>query len=155
MEKEKKKKPSVAEKIKETAKKLVKPSTKSKAEKKEKKDLAPYKLELLFTIVNRNKAEFYADLIQGFEVNMQMTLLARGTADFDTLSLLGIEGNEKSVIISVIKKDKAKDALALLEEKFSSVRNGKGIAYTVPLTSTVGVALYKFLCNNRKQLGEL
>ena len=155
MEKEKKKKPSVAEKIKETAKKLVKPNTKSKAEKKEKKDLAPYKLELLFTIVNRNKSEFYADLIQGFEVNMQMTLLARGTADFDTLSLLGIEGNEKSVIISVIKKDKAKDALALLEEKFSSVRNGKGIAYTVPLTSTVGVALYKFLCNNRKQLGEL
>ena len=155
MEKEKKKKPSVAEKIKETAKKLVKSNTKSKAEKKEKKDLAPYKLELLFTIVNRNKAEFYADLIQDFEVNMQMTLLARGTADFDTLSLLGIEGNEKSVIISVIKKDKAKDALALLEEKFSSVRNGKGIAYTVPLTSTVGVALYKFLCNNRKQLGEL
>ena len=155
MEKEKKKKPSVAEKIKETAKKLVKPNAKSKAEKKEKKDLAPYKLELLFTIVNRNKAEFYADLIQGFEVNMQMTLLARGTADFDTLSLLGIEGSEKSVIISVIKKDKAKEALALLEEKFSSVRNGKGIAYTVPLTSTVGVALYKFLCNNRKQLGEL
>ena len=155
MEKEKKKKPSVAEKIKETAKKLVKPNTKSKAEKKEKKDLAPYKLELLFTIVNRNKAEFYADLIQGFEVNMQMTLLARGTADFDTLSLLGIEGSEKSVIISVIKKDRVKEALALLEEKFSSVRNGKGIAYTVPLTSTVGVALYKFLCNNRKQLGEL
>ena len=155
MEKEKKKRPSVAEKIKETAKKLVKPNTKSKAEKKEKKDLAPYKLELLFTIVNRNKAEFYADLIQGFEVNMQMTLLARGTADFDTLSLLGIEGSEKSVIISVIKKDKAKEVLALLEEKFSSVRNGKGIAYTVPLTSTVGVALYKFLCNNRKQLGEL
>ena len=155
MEKEKKKRPSVAEKIKETAKKLAKPSIKTRAEKKEKKDLAPYKLELLFTIVNRNKAEFYADLIQGFEVNMQMTLLARGTADFNTLSLLGIEGSEKSVIISVIKKDKAKDALALLEEKFSSVRNGKGIAYTVPLTSTVGVALYKFLCNNRKQLGEL
>lgn len=154
MEKEKKR-PSVAEKIKETAKRLVKDTTKNKKTRKEKKDLAPYKLELLFTIVNRNKAEFYADLIQGFEVNMQMTMLARGTADFNTLSLLGIEGSEKSVIISVIKSDRVKDALSLLEEKFFSVRNGKGIAYTVPLTSTVGVALYKFLCNNRKQIGEL
>ena len=138
------KKTSVVEKI-----------VKKKKPKQEKKDLAPYKLKLLFTIVNRNKAEFYADLIQNFEVNMQMTLLARGTADFDTLSLLGIEGSEKSVIVSVIKEKNVKEALALLEEKFATVRNGKGIAYTVPLTSTIGVALYKFLCNNRKQLGEL
>jgi hypothetical protein len=71
------------------------------------------------------------------------------------LSLLGIEGNEKSVIISVIREDKAKEALTTLEEKFNTVRNGKGIAYTVPLTSTIGVALYKFLCNSRSQLGEL
>lgn len=150
---EKTKKTSVAEKIKNTAKKLV-PDLKKK-EKKPKKELAPKKLQLLFTIVNRPKAEFYADLIQSYEVNMQMTLLARGTADFKTLSLLGIEGNEKSVIISVIKEEHAKEVLSILEEKFEKVRNGKGIAYTVPLTSTVGVALYEFLCNNRKQLGEL
>ena len=48
------------------------------------------------------------DLIQNYDVNMQMTLLAKGTADSDTLSLLGIEGNEKSVIISEIDKIKVK-----------------------------------------------
>ena len=152
--KKEEKKTSVAEKLKVTARKLI-PTRKKPKEKEEKKGLAPFKLKLLFTIVNRNKAEFYADLIQNYDVNMQMTMLAKGTADTNTLSLLGIEGNDKSVIVSVIREDRAKEALAVLEEKFNTVRNGKGIAYTVPLTSTIGVALYKFLCNSRSQLGEL
>jgi ATP-dependent Clp protease protease subunit len=40
------------------------------------------------------------------------------------------------------------NALEALEEKFNTIKNGKGIAYTVPMTSTIGVAIYQFLCNN-------
>ncbi len=109
--------------------------------------LAPTKLVLLFTVVNRGKAEFYADFLQSFEVNMQLTLAASGTASSETLSLLGLSGSEKSVIISVIKEQNAKAALNALEEKFASIKNGKGIAYTVPMTGTIGVAIYQFLAN--------
>ncbi|MBO5223410.1 MAG: hypothetical protein J6C23_02730 [Clostridia bacterium] len=154
MKEEKKKSTSVPGRIVENVKKMV-GGTRKKKEKEEKKDLAPHKLQLLFTVVARNKGEFYADLIQNFEVNLQTTVLARGTADTKMLHYLGVEGSEKSVIISVIREDKAIEILSALEEKFNTVRNGKGIAYTVPLTSTVGVALYKFLCNSRSQLGEI
>ena len=41
------------------------------------------------------------------------------------------------------------EILALLGEKFKTVRGGKGIAYTIPLKSVVGVAIYRFLTNNR------
>ena len=34
-----------------------------------------------------------------------------------------------------------------LDEKFKTVKGGKGIAYTVPMTSTIGVAIYQFLAN--------
>ena len=108
---------------------------------------APNKMFLLFTIVSRNKGEFYTDLLQDYEVNMQMTLNASGTAGSGMLELLGLSDSEKAVIISVIRQDKAKEALAMLEEKFKSVRGGKGIAYTVPMTSTIGVAIYQFLSN--------
>ena len=108
---------------------------------------APRKLKLLFTVVNREKAEFYTDLIQGFEVNMQMVLAANGTADTTIQGLLGLADNEKSVIISVIRRDKCTAALSELEEKFKTVKGGKGIAYTVPMTSTIGVAIYQFLSN--------
>ena len=111
---------------------------------------APRKMKLLFTVVNREKTEFYTDLLQNFEVNMQMVLAANGTADTDTLRYLGLPSSEKSVILSVIREDRVKDAMNALEEKFKTLKNGKGIAYTVPMTSTIGVAIYQFLSNTVK-----
>jgi hypothetical protein len=113
------------------------------------KPLAPQKLKLLFTVVNRQKAEFYMDLIQSFDVNMQLSMLAHGTANSEMLDYLGLVDCEKAVIISAIREDKVKDTMKMLEEKFATIKNGKGIAYTVPMTSTIGVAIYQFLCNNR------
>ena len=41
----------------------------------------------------------------------------------------------------------APHALEALSEKFQTIRGGKGIAYTVPMTGTIGVAIYQFLSN--------
>lgn len=111
--------------------------------------LAPDKLKLLFTIVNREKAELYEDFLQDFRVNVHLTLAAQGTATGDILQVLGLSQSDKAVIISVIRADMATAALSFLEEKFKTVKNGKGIAYTVPLSSTIGVAIYQFLSDNR------
>jgi len=112
------------------------------------------KLELLVTIVNRKKAEFYQDLLQNFEVNMQLAVRARGTARAQTLSLLGLEDLPKTVIFSFIKEDRVPDALAELETKFKTIKDGGGVAYTVPLTSVIGVAIFGFLSNNEKTVKE-
>ncbi len=109
--------------------------------------LAPHKLKLLITVVNRKKTEFYADFLHGFEVNMQLTLNALGTASAETLRTLGIPDSDKGIIISVIRDDVAKSALEALDEKFQTIKNGKGIAFTVPMTGTIGVAIYQFLAN--------
>lgn len=110
---------------------------------------APQKLKLLVTIVNRNKAEFFMDLLQSQEINIQLALLGEGTASTDMLQLLGLADSEKSVIFSIVREDRAAEALNLLDEKFKTVRSGKGIAYTIPMKSVVGVAIYRFLTNNR------
>ena len=134
--------------VKARAIKTANPRTRAKAKPEPREGLkAPNKMFLLFTIVSRSKGEFYTDLLQNYEVNMQMALNASGTAGSGMLELLGLSDSEKTVIISVIRQDKAKEALAMLEEKFKTVRGGKGIAYTVPMTSTIGVAIYKFLSN--------
>ena len=111
---------------------------------------APHQLSLLFTVVDRQKCDFYLDLLQSMEVNISLSLPAQGTACNDVLKALGIEDNRKSVILSVIRQDKAKEALELLDEKFKRVRNGKGIAFTVPFSSMIGVAAYRFFANKEK-----
>ena len=45
------------------------------------------RLEMLVTVVGRNKAEYYEDLILSFDVNMQTTALASGTANEKMLSV--------------------------------------------------------------------
>ena len=107
------------------------------------------KLKLLITVVNRKKTEFFMDFLQGFEVNAQMSTLAQGTARSDTLHLLGLEDADRSVIFSLIREDRAEEILRGLDNKFTTVRGGKGIACTVPLSSVIGVAIYRFLSNNR------
>ena len=137
----------MAEEKKQPVKRAIRPARRVTSKSSQQKELAPQKLKLLFTVVDRKKAEFYADFIQSFEVNMQLTLAARGTASVETLSMLGLTDTEKSVIISVIKEEKAPAALRALEDKFRTIKNGKGIAYTVPMSGTIGVAIYQFLAN--------
>ena len=109
--------------------------------------IAPRKLKLLVTVVNREKAEFYTDLLQSFEVNFQTATAARGTASQETLRLLGLGESDKTVIFSIIREDMCEKALSTLEQKFKTIKNGKGIAYTIPMTGTIGVAIYRFLSN--------
>lgn len=112
------------------------------------KSAAPKKLKLLVTVVNRTKAELFCDLLGGCEVNMQAVLLGEGTASDETMRLLGLSDKDKAVILSVIREDRAAGALEMLSSKFETIKNGKGIAWTVPFDSTIGVAVYRFLSNS-------
>lgn len=110
-------------------------------------NVAPIKLELLITIVDKNKAEYYADLIQSFEVNFQFMALAHGTAKEEILDYLGLADTDKTVIFSVVREDKLDDLTYMLGEKFRKVKGGKGVAVSVPFTSMIGASVYAFLCN--------
>ena len=106
------------------------------------------KLKLLFTVVERNKGEFYMDVISQYEVNCQLVLPGSGTAASDLIDMLGLN-KQKAVIISVVREDKVEAIMHGLEDRFRTIRNGKGIAFAVPLSSVIGVNLYQFLSNNR------
>ena len=107
------------------------------------------KLKLLFTVVDRAKAEFYLDVLSQFEVNCQMVTAGKGTATSELVDLLGLNIH-KAVILSVVREDKVDPVMKCLEEKFATIKNGKGIAFAVPLSSVIGVNIYQFLSNNKQ-----
>ena len=115
-------------------------------------DSAIKKLKLLFTVVDRPKGEFYLDVLGQFDVNFQMILGGLGTANSELLELLGLEPH-KAVILSVLREDMVDPAMDTLEEKFRTIRGGKGISFAVPLSSVIGVNLYQFLSDNRMGRG--
>ena len=124
--------------------------TKTTASNPEAVDNGFKKLKLLITVVNRKKTELYMDLLTAYEVNFQTSVLAQGTAHSEMLYMLGLEESDKSVIFSVLREDRATEAMHMLEEKFQTIKDGKGIAFTVPMSSVIGVAIYRFLSNHRQ-----
>ena len=116
-------------------------------------DSAIKKLKLLFTVVDRNKGEFYLDVLSQFSVNCQLVLPGMGTATSDLVELLGLNLHE-AVVLSVVREDLVDTILHTLEEKFATIKNGKGIAFAVPLSSVIGVNMYQFLSDNRMKKGE-
>ena len=111
------------------------------------------KLKMLFTVVDRNKAEFYLDVLSQFEVNCQMMTGGMGTAVSGLHDMLGLNIH-KAVILSFVREDRIDEIMKCLEEKFATIKGGKGIAFAVPMSSIIGVNNYRFLSNNRFQKGE-
>ena len=106
------------------------------------------KLKVLFTVVDKNKGEFYMDVISQFDVNFQMQLQGLGTATSELVDLLGLNIH-KAVILSVVREDLVEPIMETLEDKFATIKNCKGIAFAVPMSSIIGVNLYQFMSNNR------
>lgn len=112
--------------------------------------LAPKRLMLLVTIVQKGKGTFFSDYLQTFEANMQICVVGTGTARADLVEFLGLKDNKRSVIFSVVREDRLDAILSALEEHFETVNRGTGIAFAIPFSSVIGKLSYGFLSNERR-----
>ena len=110
---------------------------------------APVKLKILVTIIDRKKVDFYVSNLEGFGANVQEIIYASGTTP--RKDILGIKVSEKAVLLSVVREDRIKEILATYEDKYFQTKNGKGIAFTIPIKSMMGVMLYQFLAGIEKE----
>ena len=107
------------------------------------------KLKMVITVVDRSKAEFYMDVLSQFEVNCQFFAGGIGTAQSEIIDLLGLN-IQKAVLLSITREDRVDEIMACLDDKFATIKNGKGIAFAVPMSSVIGVNMYQFLSNNKQ-----
>lgn len=115
---------------------------------------APKKLSILVTIVERSKAEFYLDVLEGYEVNLQTVIYGRGTAPSEIIHYLGLSQDSKAILFSVVQEEKVKEIMKDYEEQYFKTKHGKGIAFTIPISSIIGVYIYRFLSNQKEGLEE-
>ena len=116
------------------------------------KNIAPDKLELLIAIVHSDKVRFYTSLIQSMEANLHLTVPASGTSEKAIMDYLGLNQSNRSAIISVVREDKEKDLLEALDDNFTNLKGGGGIAFTLPLSSLIGTLVYGFLSNDKRTI---
>lgn len=116
------------------------------------KNIAPEKLELLIAIVHTDKVRFYTNLIRSFDANMQLSLSVSGTSEKAIMNYLGLSETDRAAVFSVIREDKLKDILEALNDNFTNLKGGGGIAVTAPLSSLIGKLVYGFLSNDKRTI---
>lgn len=114
--------------------------------------VAPNRLVLLVTVVQKGKGTFFADFLKNYDANLQICLVGTGTAQANLVEFLGLKDNKRSVIFSVVRDDRVDDIFAALQERFQTVNRGTGIAFTIPLTSVIGKLSFAFLSNERRMI---
>lgn len=103
------------------------------------------KLFLYIAIVNAGQGEAIINLMQYIGSSAQYVQRAVGTAPSNLLSILNIADNKKEVVISFLKDTLLDDAQRELNAFFSASKRNAGVGFAIPLTSIMGVRIYKFL----------
>ena len=116
------------------------------------RNIAPEKLELLIAIVYSDKVRYYTNLIQASEANLYLSMPASGTSERAIMNYLGLNQSNRAAIFSVVRQDKEKDLLETLDDSFTHLKGGGGIAITLPLSSIIGTLVYGFLSNDKRTI---
>lgn len=141
-------------KVVEEAPKDIKPKKVKKEKKKEaleeerpafetRDDLK--KLYLYTVIVPRGQGEYIMRVFKANKSSVQFLQYGEGTASNAIRDILGIEDTKKDIVYSIVREDAIPDLKKEIDVYFVASKKNRGIAYTIALTSIVGVKMYKFL----------
>ena len=103
------------------------------------------KLVLYTIIVPRGQAENILRILKDNKSSAQFVQYGDGTASNAIREILGAEDNKKDIVYSLVREDVVPDIKKELDIYFVASKRNRGIAYTISLTSIVGVKMYKFL----------
>ena len=117
-------------------------------------NVAPHKLVMLITVVQKGKGTFFAVFIKSFDANLQIAVVGSGTADSNLVEFLGLKDKRRSIIFSIVREERVNEIMEALGERFHTVNNDTGISFAVPLSSVIGKLSYGFLSNDQRMVSK-
>lgn len=105
------------------------------------------RVKILISVTKRGNGNKMVDFYKKNNLHYDFICLGTGAANSEILDYLGLETNEKDVVITMIPQAKTKEIISGITEEFGLSYPGKGIVFTIPLT-TVSARVQKILCKN-------
>lgn len=106
------------------------------------------KLSMFITIVNKGQGNYIIKLFESEGANAQFIQHGEGTARKEIRDILGIEDNSKEIMISLVRDEKIPEIKNELEAFFKISKRNRGIGFSVPMTSLIGMKVYQFLTDS-------
>lgn len=104
-------------------------------------------LSIYVVIVPKGQGQAMIRLMQDYNSSMQFLHVGYGTASKEVLEILGIQDNQKDIVTALVTPGEIREIKKEIEAFFEVNKKKRGIAFTIPLSSLVGVKVYHFLTN--------
>lgn len=104
------------------------------------------RIKLIITITRRGIGSKMVDFYKRSNLHYDFICLGLGTATSEILDYLGLEETEKDIVITMAPERKIPAVLKGVTENFQLKKPGRGIVFTIPLTS-VSARVPQILCN--------
>lgn len=108
------------------------------------------RLSMFITIVNRGQGNYVTKIFESEGSNAQFIQYGEGTAQKEVMDILGIADKTKEIIISLIDNTKIENAKRELEAFFRVNKRNRGIGFSIPMTSLIGMKVYQFLADSSR-----
>ena len=105
------------------------------------------KLLLFVTIIGKGLSRPVMKIFERAGSSAQFVQRGEGTAQKEIYNILGIEDVDKDIVFSFVSEDKIPDIKKELSAFFLVSKKNRGIGFSVPLSSIIGVRVYQFLAN--------
>ena len=103
------------------------------------------RIKLIVTITRRGEGSKMVDYYKRNKLHYDFICLGMGTATSEILDYLGLEETEKDVVLTMVPESKIPSVLKGITNHFQLDKPGKGIVFTIPLSS-VSARVPQILC---------
>lgn len=105
------------------------------------------RIKAVISVTKRGNGNKMVDFYKKHGLHYDFICLGTGTANSEILDYLGLETNEKDIVITMIPAAKIPEIINGVTEEFKLQLPGKGLVFTVPLTA-VSARIQNILCKN-------
>jgi len=90
---------------------------------------------MLFIIINYSDEKKFTNIINKYNIGFKIIMHGKGTASSSLLEYFGLNNEEKTIITMVLPPIICKHLLTEIKQKINVSERGKGIAFSIPLSS--------------------
>lgn len=110
------------------------------------------RIKLIITIIKRDEGNKVVDFYKSMKLHYDFICLGAGTANSEILDYLGLEKTQKDIVITMAPEKKIPMVLEGVTERFHLNSPGKGIVFTISLSS-VSARIPQILCKPENMTG--
>ena len=94
------------------------------------------RLCMLFIIINYSDEKKFIKIINKYNIGFKIIMHGKGTASSSLLDYFGLNNEEKTIMTMILPPNICKNILNEIKEKINVNKHGKGIAFSIPLSSS-------------------